>query len=1044
MERSAVAEVLVRITVLGAQSITDPGGAARTRSARTLALVTYLVLHAGTPQPRQRIAELFWPESTDAQALTNLRRELHALRHVLGTEPCLVVTGRDLCWQDTPGVRVDAREFALEHARALAADRPRTVVQHAEAALAEYRGDLLPGNAEDWLLAARDELQEQAVELCALICATYIAAGEPARALDAARRRIRLQPLEETGYRVLIGLLADLGDRAGAVSTYHRCASVLERELGVTPGEATRAALRRVLAQPHRPRAAGVGAPGDTVRDGPAGTGLVGRDAQFAAVGDAWRRAAAGGPRVLVVSGVAGVGKTRLLTELTGVAGRGGAVVAASRCFDASGRLALAPVAEWLRSPDVQPATAGLGPLWRVEVERLVSVTGGAGAEPLPAERPVGDGWHRHRFFDGLARGLLATHRPTLLILDDLQWCDPETLAFVGFLAGLSTDTPVLVAGSVRSDFPDPAGELTEWMSRLRTAGMLTEVAVQPLELDDTARLAEALAGRPFPARERELLQTATAGFPLHIVEAVRAVAGRGDAPLPAGDLAGVLRSRLDQSGSAAREIAELAAAVRRDFTLDLLVEAGELDADTVVQAIDELWCQRILTEHGERYDFSHEALRDAAYERVSPARRWLLHRRLAHALELMHAADTGPVAAQLAEQYALGGRPDRALPHYRRAAAMASGVFAHAEAIRLLSEALAIARAMPTGHEADALQLDLLEDIAAPINERRGYSSPELEAVMRQSLALAESLGRTSSTVNALVGLCTSLFVQGRMREAHEAATRALALTRAGSDLADVAHFAYGCSAFGLGMPAESVRHCELAAGGRKGVSLTVGSRPEVHGQALAAHGHWLLGHDDEARSAAAGALATARRIRNPYNLAIGLAYAAMTHQLLDERAELAPTVAELRSLCERHGFSYYNEWGLVLDGWCRGGPGGIELARRGIGHLRADGSFARMPYWLALLADLLAGSGERAAARSTLDAAIADARARSDVWWLPEVQRLRAAHDTDPAKAAARLLQGATTAAGHGSTALERRCRNDLAALRSGPEQSAVRPTG
>jgi two-component SAPR family response regulator len=119
---------------------------------------------------------------------------------------------------------------------------------HAACAIAQYRGELLPGMYDDWLLDARAELERQCVDLCDLLCETRTRSGDLAGAVDAARRRIQLQPLEEAGYRTLMLLQADLGDRAGAVSTYHHCASVLERELGVVPDPATRQALQRLMA----------------------------------------------------------------------------------------------------------------------------------------------------------------------------------------------------------------------------------------------------------------------------------------------------------------------------------------------------------------------------------------------------------------------------------------------------------------------------------------------------------------------------------------------------------------------------------------------------------------------------------------------------------------------------------------------------------------------------------------------------------------------------------------------------------------------------
>ena len=161
-----------------------------------------------------------------------------------------------------------------------------------------------------------------------------------------------------------------------------------------------------------------------------------------------------------------------------------------------------------------------------------------------------------------------------------------------------------------------------------------------------------------------------------------------------------------------------------------------------------------------------------------------------------------------------------------------------------------------------------------------------------------------------------------------------------------------------------------------------------------------------------------------------MALAYDAVTHQLRDDRPALEASVAELTELCERYGFAYYREWGPVLTGWARGGAEGAESAHRGIDGLRATGAFFRMPYWLALVADIAQRRGHRDEARAVLDAAVADARSRQDVWWLPEVLRRRAALDDGPG-AVARLRAAADLAREHGSTALLRRCHADLRAV-------------
>ena len=214
-------------------------------------------------------------------------------------------------------------------------------------------------------------------------------------------------------------------------------------------------------------------------------------------------------------------------------------------------------------------------------------------------------------------------------------------------------------------------------------------------------------------------------------------------------------------------------------------------------------------------------------------------------------------------------------------------------------------------------------------------------------------------------------------------------------------------------------------------GVWLIVGTRSDVHGRAWAAHAHWLLGQDDDAVRACREAISLARAIDDPYSQAVALAYGAITHQMRHDLPELRNTVDELRRLCDRHDFAYYREWALILDGWSRTGPSGLDLVRRGISNLKSEGAFVRMPYWLSLLADLSARDHQPGAARAALDAALAAGRVHDDVWWLPEVMRMRAAYDDEQA-ALTRLRSAAQLASGHGSVALLRRCERDLGARR------------
>ena len=254
----------------------------------------------------------------------------------------------------------------------------------------------------------------------------------------------------------------------------------------------------------------------------------------------------AGRPGLALVRGGAGVGKTRLVAEIAEVARRRDAVVASSQCFGASTRVALAPVADWLRNPPVRSAAAALEEVWRAEVDRLVPAEGraerGAGPEAAAGSGAVAGAWQRHRFFEGLARALLAVGRPMMLVLDNMQWCDQETLDFVAFCLGLAPGTQVLVAGTLRDDQPGEDPGLAAWEGRMRATGLLTEISVSP-----SGRRHGVLPRRlrrPLAGADGDLLQALTGGFPLYVIEAMRGTVDSGG-PQFIGSVSRGARSRL-------------------------------------------------------------------------------------------------------------------------------------------------------------------------------------------------------------------------------------------------------------------------------------------------------------------------------------------------------------------------------------------------------------------------------------------------------------------------------------------------------------------
>jgi DNA-binding SARP family transcriptional activator len=1025
------------ISLLGEMRIAqDSSAVVALRSPRAQALLGFLLVHRGAPQRREFVAAQFWPESPDAQARTNLRRELHSLRAGLPqVSRWLTADGGTLLWRLDPECRldVDVFEAAADAASAALAAADKTAFRRAAAdALRAYRGEFMPAVYDGWAAAERDRLHRRCVTLLDQLITVEREARAYPEAIELARRRIDLEPLEEVGYRGLLQLQGLAGDRAAALRTYHRCAAILERELGVRPDRATTAEYQRLVGGGNQARAvSGQSAPSRPALTGRLVGRLVGRDRELGLLRDRWQEALRGVSGFAVLAGEAGVGKSRLLDELAAEVRRAGCDTMRARCFAARGRLALAPVSEWLRSPALRSARDRLEPAWAREVDRLVPP---AGAGPMPPLRPMADAWQRHRFFEGLARAVLSTGRPALLLLDDLQWCDEHTLAWLQLLLHLGRGHPMLVVAATRPEEIDGNAELTEMLRALRSAGQVTDVVVAPLDPAGSAELAGQVRGSKLAVQESAWLHAATGGNPLLVIESVRAHlldSLEGD---PGPKVRAVLAGRIAQAGPAARHIAEVAAVIGRDFTMELVTEAADLDADTAIGGVDELWRRRIIREHSPvSYDFAHDLLRDTAYAGISPPRRGHLHRRVAEALGVIHASDPGAAAAALAYHYERAGLPARAVPQHVRAAKVATGVFANQKAVRHYRRAIELVHQSAAGRDRDAGELAIRAAMAAPLNAQYGYASTELQAGFERTRELAERLGDTRLQLISLVGLFGTRYVQGHTAESYEIARRSLELSDLHPDVKGQAHFAMAGSATGLAHHEESLPHFALAHELCCDAPPTLlGSRAEVHARAWSAHALWLLGRDEEALRWCDWAVARAEEVEHPYSLAIAQAYAAITHQLRGDRDRTTEFAGRVREICSRYDFAYYGNWGLILGGWSAGGAAGADQIRQGLGHLRDQGALARQPYYLALLAETLLAAGKCDEAGAVLESAQASA-AVSDRWWLPELYRLDARRHRGAA--AADLLRRAAGIAGQqGAVALARRAADDLAAMQAG----------
>jgi len=704
---------------------------------RLQALLAYLILHPDVPQSRARLAFHFWPDGPEAQSLGNLRKVLHDLRLALpDPDRWLSADSNQVTWRGDSLYTLDVTEFqaALSGART-----PDAVAR----GVSLYRGELLPGCWDDWLLTERERLHQAFLALLD----DGIRLAEQRRdyrtAMEYARIRLRHEPAHEHTSVTLMRLQAISGDRAAALQTFQFCTAVLERVLGIEPAPETLLAYERLLRETAPP----------AVPD--RALALVGRDAEWEQVLSVWGRATAGGPHAALLRGEPGIGKTRLIEELLTWASRQGIPTLATRCYPAEGTLAYAPLVDLLQSRPLPP----LDPIWLTEISRLLPAVRQDHPElPAPLSR-TGDAQRTH-LFEALARAL-AGRTPLLLVVDDLQWCDADSLQWLHFLLRRDRAAQILLVCGLRPEGLGAGSALTGVWPDLRRDGRLTDIAVGPLDATATTRLAELATGQPLDPDRSRALFAETEGNPFFVLETLNAGSYPGDSdqrPPVAPGVRSLIQARLGLLSPPARAVVEIGAVVGRVVEFDLLAQASRMDEMELAAAMDELSGGGILRSQGpQSYHFSHDKLHEVAYDSLGVARLRLVHRRVATALLALHASTVDTVSDQIAIHLERGGRPEQAAPHYLRAARAATRIYAHDAAARHFRAAL---RLLP-----EEERTPVLIDLGAVLVTAGRWD--EADTVLLEALDLAERLDQLAMAIHVEAGLGRLLRLRGRLAEA-------------------------------------------------------------------------------------------------------------------------------------------------------------------------------------------------------------------------------------------------------------------------------------
>jgi len=674
-------QAFLRINLLGDfQLYYDEKPVELAHSTRLQTLIAYIILHRSAPVIRERLAFLFWPDTSESQAHTNLRNLIHQLRQAFPfISSYITIDNHILEWHNNAAFQLDVDAFR----RCLIVPPGQTPARETlEEAVRLYKGDLFPVCYDDWILPAREKLHQEFMGALGRLTSLQEEAREYSEALHTARRLVQADPLQPIANERLMRLYTLVGDRPAALKTYRTYSRLLWEEVGTTPEAQIEELYQRIQAVAKLPQKDTVG--------GRENNPMVGRTDEWRQLMELWRNAAGGKIQVGFITGEAGIGKTRLISEVANWAELQSIPIDTAACYPAEGNLPYGPVMSWIKA---RPLPA-LDKVWLAEIGRLLpelvqKVPGLARLEPLH------EAWQRQRLFEALAHAVLGRSRAQILVLEDVQWCDRDTIEWLHFLFRFTSNVSLLVLvtmrhGEIAQDHP-----LRAFQTALRTEGYYAEIELHPLGMDNSLQLIEQTSQRAYhhgiDADRAATIYQHTEGNPLFLVEMVRLNQALPENLLAAsGRIQAVLLRRLDQRSQGTREMIALAATIGREFNLAVLRQASDESDEHLVAVIDELLHSFIIREISpDTFDFTHDLLRQAAFSGLSMAHRRLLHRKVAEAYVLLDQSVLHPRHAEIASHYERAGLDVQAVRHYRLAAEASSNIFANANAWEYLQRAV-------------------------------------------------------------------------------------------------------------------------------------------------------------------------------------------------------------------------------------------------------------------------------------------------------------------------------------------------------------------
>jgi len=592
--------------------------------------------------------------------------------------------------------------------------------------------------------------------------------------------------------------------------------------------------------------------------------------------------------------------------------------------------------------------------------------------------------------------GGLAKQSPVLFILEDAQWIDPTTLELFTRTIDQLQRWPVLLIVTFRPEFEVPWGHYPH----------VTALALNRLGQSHVVAMIERLTdSKVLPADVRDEIIAKTDGVPLFVEELTKAVLGLGllkeavdryvlRDPLPPlaipATLHDSLSARLDRLASV-REIAQIGAVIGREFSYQLLDAVAPVHDKALEDALDQLSKAELIFPRGTApeatYIFKHALVQDAAYGGLLRSTRRQLHGRIAQAITELTPQIVETQPELLAHHYAQAGLFDDAIAYGLRAGRRSAARSANEEAITHYTKALELLGAKSAGVERDRQELELLVALGVPTIAARGYMAAEVEGIYGRARDLCDNVTGTPHRFTVLRGLWNSAFLRKPLLTAQELSAELVALVDAQGDdtRRALAHRAQGCSLFFRGQfePGwESFRQAiDLWDVDKARAEILVyGEDPSVLCRAYGSWLLWFLGNPDKSSVLICKALADAQRLSNPFIYAMALGLASALHVYRNEFSQALARADASSALSAKHGFPQWTAYAMMFKGRALAALGsaddGIAEMQQGWADWQALGAKLVTAQATFMLADACAKAGRIAAGLDWIKVAAEHAR--------------------------------------------------------------------